>query len=108
MLKALEQEKDAKSGGCQGTRCEVCTFLTEKNIFTNKGGSDTNKIRGGIYLDCNSENVIYLITRKNPKNSIYEIVLLGFTHVLIITAVVKGSFVRDILSFNVHFMLILC
>ena len=63
----MERVKDGKSGGCQGKRCEVCTILKEKNTFTNKGGSDTNKIRRGIHLDCNSVNVIYLITRKKSK-----------------------------------------
>ena len=66
----VETETDGKSCGCQGTRCEVCTFLEEKNTFTNKEGSDTYKIRGGLHLDCNSENVIYLVTcKKCKKNS---------------------------------------
>ena len=30
------KEANGKSCGCQGKRCEVCTFLVEKNIFTNK------------------------------------------------------------------------
>ena len=42
-------------------------FLEEKNSFTNKEGSDTYKIRKGLHLDCNSENIIYLITRKKCK-----------------------------------------
>ena len=29
-----------------------------------KEGSDTYKIREGLHRDCNSENVIYLITSK--------------------------------------------
>ena len=37
----VEKETDRKSCGCQGKRCEVCTFLEEKNTFTNKEGSDT-------------------------------------------------------------------
>ena len=35
--------------------------------FTNKEGSDTYRIREGLHLDCNSENVIYLITCKKCK-----------------------------------------
>ena len=31
-------------------------------------GSDTYKIREGLHLDCNSENVIYLVTCKKCKN----------------------------------------
>ena len=58
----VEKETDGKSCGCQGKRCELCTF-------TNKEGSDTYKIRQGLHLDCNSENVMYLITCKNAKNS---------------------------------------
>ena len=105
----VEKETDGKSCGCRGKRCELCTFLEEKITFTNKEGSDTYKIREGLHLDCNSENVIYLITcKKNAKNSMYEVVLLGFTHVSIITAVVTRSFAGAILSFKFHFMLILC
>ena len=37
----VEKEVDGKSCGCQGKRCELCTFLEEKNTFTNKEGSDT-------------------------------------------------------------------
>ena len=46
---------------------KFCTFLEEKNTFTNKEGSDTYRIREGLHLDCNSENVIYLITCKKCK-----------------------------------------
>ena len=63
----VEKETDGKSCGCQGKRCEVCTFLEEKSTFTNKEGSDTYKIREGLHLDCNSENVVYLITCKKCK-----------------------------------------
>ena len=35
-----------------------------------KEGSDTYKIREGLHRDCNSDNVIYLITSKKSKNSI--------------------------------------
>ena len=65
----VEKETDGKSCGCQRKRCELCTFLEEKNTFTNKEGSDTYKIREGLHLDCNSENVIYLITCKRCENS---------------------------------------
>ena len=64
----VEKETHGKSCGCQGKRCEVCTFLEEKNSFTNKEGSDTYKIREGLHLDCNPENVIYLITCTKCKN----------------------------------------
>ena len=63
----VEKETDGKPCGCQGKRFEVCTFLEKKNTFTNKGGSDTYKIRGGLHLDCKSENVIYLVTCKKCK-----------------------------------------
>ena len=58
----MEKETDGKSCDCQGKRCEVCTFLEKKNTFTNKEGSYTYNIREGLHLDCNSENVINLIT----------------------------------------------
>ena len=45
-------------------------FLEARNTFTNKKGSDIYKIREGLHLDCNSENVIYLIScKKCQKNS---------------------------------------
>ena len=47
--------------------CEVYTFLQEKNTFTNKEGSNAYKIREGLHLDCNSENVAYLITCKKMQ-----------------------------------------
>ena len=47
---------------------EVCTFLEKKSTFTNKEGSNTYKIRKSLHLDCNSENVVYLITCKICKN----------------------------------------
>ena len=65
----VEKETDGKSCGCHGKHCEVCNFLEEKNTFTNKEGSDTYRITEGLHLDCNSENVIYLIPCKNVKNS---------------------------------------
>ena len=32
----VEKETDRKSCSCQGKRCEMCTFLEEKNTFTKK------------------------------------------------------------------------
>ena len=63
----VEKGTDWKSCGYQGKRCEVCTFLVEKNTFTNKEGCDTYKIREDLHLDCNSENVICLFTCKKCK-----------------------------------------
>ena len=63
----VEKETDEKFCGCQGKCCEVCTFLDEKNTFTNKEGSDTYKIKEVLHLDCNSDNVVYLITCKKCK-----------------------------------------
>ena len=66
----VEKETDGKSCGCQIKCREVCTFLEEKKTFTKKEGSDTYKIREGPQLDCNSGNVIFLITyKKSAKNS---------------------------------------
>ena len=42
-------------------------FLEEKDTFTNKEGSDTYQIREGVYLDCNTENIVDLITCKKCK-----------------------------------------
>ena len=49
----VEKETDEKSCGCQGKCCKVCTFLEEKNTFTNKDGSDTHKIREGLKKKTN-------------------------------------------------------
>ena len=35
----VKKETDGKSCGCQRKHCKVCTFLEEKNTFTNKEGS---------------------------------------------------------------------
>ena len=80
---------------------KVCTFLEEKNTFTNKEGSNIYSIREGPHLDCNSENVIYLITCKNAENSMQEVVLLGCAHVLIIRKFRK--FCRDHFVIQVSF-----
>ena len=66
----VEKETDGKFCGCQGKRCEVCKFLEEKSTFTNKESSDTYKIREGLHLDCNSENVVYLITCKKMRKTV--------------------------------------
>ena len=42
-------------------------FLEEKNTSTNKESSDTHNIRKGLHLDCNSGNLIYLITCEKCK-----------------------------------------
>ena len=103
------KKEHGKSCGCLEKRCGVCIFLEEKSTFTNKEGSHTYKIREGLHLDCNSENVAYLITcKKCRKNSMQEVLFLGFPHISIITAVVTGSFVGAILLFRFHFTLILC
>ena len=59
----------------------------------------------------------WLLTLKNGSLKIHSvkltliyiyILLLGFAHVSIITAVVTGSFAGATLSFKFHFTLILC
>ena len=42
-------------------------FQKKKSTLANKEGPDTYKIREVLHLDCNSENVIYLITCKKCK-----------------------------------------
>ena len=49
----VAKEAYGKCCGYQGKRCQFCTFLEEKNTFTNKDGNDTN--------------VIYFITCKKYK-----------------------------------------
>ena len=55
-------------------------------------------IREGLHFDCDLENEIYFIRCKKMLKTMYEVLLLGFGHVLIIAAVAAESFVRDILS----------
>ena len=45
----MKKEKDEKSCGFQGKRCEVHTFRRKEHFY---------KIRECLHLDCNSENVI--------------------------------------------------
>ena len=105
----VEKENDGKFCGCQGKRCEACTFLEEKNTFTNKEGSDTYKIREGLYLNCNSENVIYLITcKKCEKQYVGSCVTRFHTHFNNCRSC-HMKFCRDHsviqVSFHAHFML---
>ena len=42
-----------------GKTLQNCTFLEEKNTFTNKEGSDTYKIREGLHLrECSLFNYL--------------------------------------------------
>ena len=67
----MVKKTDGKSCCCLGKRCEVCIFLKEKIIFTNKDGSDTYKKREDLYLHFNSEYVIYLISLKYATKKQY-------------------------------------
>lgn len=67
----MVKKTDGKSNCCLGKRCEVCIFLKEKIIFTNKDGSDTYKKREDLYLHFNSEYVIYLISLKYATKKQY-------------------------------------
>ena len=104
----MEKETNGKFCGCEGKRCEVWTFLEEKNTFNNQEGSDAYKVREGLHLDCNSKNLIYVISCKQCKKQYVGSCITKLRTRLIITAVVTGSFVGLILSFKFHFMLILC
>ena len=57
----VEKETDEKFVG---------PFLDEKTTFTNKEGSDTYKIKEVLHLDCNSDNVVYLITCKEMQKTV--------------------------------------
>ena len=65
-----KKQTDGKSRSCQRKRCEICNFLEARNTFTNKKGSVIYKIREGLHLDCNSENVIYLISCKKCQKTV--------------------------------------
>ena len=66
---------------------------------------DKGRSSSGLELiECN----LFIYLQKMQNHSMQEVVLLGFGYVLIITAVFTGNFVRAILSFKFHFMLILC
>ena len=67
----MVKKTDGKSCCCLGKRCEVCIFLKEKIIFTNKDGSDTYKKREDLYLHFNSEYVFYLISLKYATKKQY-------------------------------------
>lgn len=67
----MVKKTDGKSCCCLGKRCEVCIFLKEKIIFTNKDGSDTYNKREDLYLHFHSEYVIYLISLKYATKKQY-------------------------------------
>ena len=102
------KKKHGNSCGCRGKRYEVCTVLEEKNTFTNKEVSDIYKIREGLHLDFNSENVVYLITCKKCKKqdvgSCITRCRTRFNNYRSCHRKFKGA----ILSFKFHFTLILC
>ena len=104
----VEKETNGKSCGCQGNRCEVCTFLKEKNTFANKEGTDKYKIREGLHLDCNSENVIYLITCKKCKKQYVGSCITRFRTRFNNYRRCHRKFLGGILPFKFHFMLIFC
>ena len=61
-----------------GKTLQSLHFLRRNNTFTNKGDSGTYKIREGLHLDCNSENVIYLITCRKCKKLYVGNCITGF------------------------------
>ena len=104
----VEKETDGKSCGCQGKRCEVCTFLEEKKTFTNKEVSDTCKVREGLHLNYNSENVIYLNTFKKCKNQYLGCCITRFSSRFNNYLSYHRKFVGAILSLMFHFTFIFC
>ena len=57
---------DGSSGKCGGGRCGVCKYVEECKQFTDKTELQTYQIKGGD-LNCNSENVVYLVQCKTCK-----------------------------------------
>ena len=103
----VEKETDGKSCGCQGKRCEV--FPEEKSTFTNKEGSDTYKLRDVLHLDCNSENVFYLITCKKCEKQYVESCITRFRtrfnkYFSCHSKFCRGHTIIQV-SFHAHFML---
>ena len=45
---------------CSSRRCEVCRYLEENSKF--KGSHEDRKYSINYHFDCNSSNVVYLIT----------------------------------------------
>ena len=58
------EKEDVKRGTnkCASKRCEVCNYLDERNYF--KGTGTDKKYFINYSINCNSSNVIYLITCK--------------------------------------------
>ena len=59
-----ELSSDNKSAPCCRSRCQICHFIEEINIFQNKDKSETFDIRKGI-LNCSTNLVVYLIECKS-------------------------------------------
>ena len=93
----------------QMRKCWLCTFLEEKNTFTNKEGSDTYKTREGFHLDCNSEHVIYLIICKKCKKQYVRSCITSFRTRFNDYRSCHRTFCRDHfviqVSFHPHFLL---
>ena len=53
-----------KSQECSGNKCKMCPWVKNTSEFTDKNGVSYS-IRTGSSLDCNSTNVIYLLTCKS-------------------------------------------
>ena len=53
------------SKGCGKRRCDVCNFLENTNIFSDKNKENTYNIRSD--LNCDSNNVVYLVNCKQCK-----------------------------------------
>ena len=52
-----------ESAGCGKTGCGVCEFVKHTSKFSNKEGDRNYSIEGGK-LNCNSENIVYLVQCK--------------------------------------------
>ena len=57
-----EKAKTPGSGKCGGKICHICANIVTTNVFTSSGDKETFKINHP--LNCNSKDVIYLLTCK--------------------------------------------
>ena len=61
----LPESSQGESKGCLGKKCKICPFVTSSTTFV-KGEANQGeyKIRGGMKMNCNTTNVVYLVLCK--------------------------------------------
>ena len=61
----LPESNEGESAGCMGKKCKICPFVTSSTTFCKSVSNyGEYKIRGGMKMNCNTSNVVYLVQCK--------------------------------------------